>query len=356
MIVPKAKKLKSGTWFIYLRLGGEGVSITGGTEKECVHKAELAKAQYLVDRKKQDRKPRQKKSALTLRQAVDKYIAVKKTSLSPSTIRNYRLIQNNRFQDYMDKPIDSIKDWQEVYNSEVGKIKPKTLKNAFGLIKSVYLYTYGVPMPRVETQPVPKVDRPFLDAEQIKLFLKAVKGDTCEIPALLALSSLRCSEILALRWENVDLKKKTILVSGALVRDEDGKMINKATNKTDASHRYVPIFIPQLYDALKAVDEKQGRVADISPHGLYAAINRVCDKAGLPHTGVHGLRHSFASLAAVHLKLPEETTMAIGGWSDFTTMRKIYTHVSQRDMNEQTKMVEQFFKNANSKMQTENSH
>jgi len=78
---------------------------------------------------------------------------------------------------------------------------------------------------------------------------------------------------------------------------------------------------------------------------LWKAVNRVCIGAGLPAIGLHGLRHSFASLT-VHLGIPEETAMAIGGWSDFQTMRKIYTHISQRDMYTHTQALEAFFSSA----------
>ena len=351
MKVPKPRKLPSGTWFIRMRLNGENVNVSARSKTECVHKAQLIKAEYKAKKRLYGETP----GEVTLRQAVDRYIERRRPSLSPSTIRNYKLIAQNRFQDYMGRPIKSIKDWQEVYNSELGKIAPKTHKNAFGLLRSVYEDYFGRPMPKVNTAPVPKKERPFLDADQIRVFCDALRGESCEIAALLALSSLRMSEILALKWENVDLKKDRILVAGALVRDADGNIIIKETNKTEASHRYVPIFVGQLHDALDAVEDKTGRVVDFSPHGLYNAINRTCKKADLPCVGVHGLRHSFASLA-VHLRMPEEVAMKIGGWSDFTTMRKIYTHISQSDMTAKTAEFREFFgaqpqKNVNEKRQ-----
>ena len=340
MKVPKPKKMKSGVWRIQLRLNGVSVPVSAYSKTECIHRAEVIKSQHRATQRET-----RNKNTITMSQAIDKYIDRKKNALSPSTIRVYRIIQKNRFKEYMDMPLAAVKDWQAVYDSEVGRLSPKTLKNSFALIKSVYAAELGVPMPKVETAPVVKSERPFLDAEQIAAFCSALEGEDCEIGALLALSSLRCSEILALRWERVDLKKKRILVSGALVLDETGRYITKETNKTEASHRYVPIFIPQLLRALERVDDKQGRVVDYAPHGLFCAINRVCRKAGVPETGIHGLRHSFASLA-VHLQMPEEVAMAIGGWSDFTTMRKIYTHISQKNMISQTEKFEEFFKNA----------
>lgn len=351
MKVPTPRKLPSGTWFIRLRLNGAEIPVTASNKTECVHQAQFIKAEYMAKK----RVFKKSSTDITLSQAIDRYIEKKKTALSPSTIRNYRIIQKNRFQYYMPQPFANIQNWQEVYNSEVGKVAPKTLKNAWGLIKSVYLNETGQRMPEVYTAPVPKRERPFLDAEQIKAFCAALSGESCEIAALLALSSLRMSEILALRWENIDMRKKIVKVQGAIVRDENGNLVRKDTNKTYESSRPVPIFIPQLYDALNAVEDKTGRVADFSQHGLFCAVNRVCRKAGVPEVGVHGLRHSFASLA-VHLQIPEEVAMRIGGWSDFTTMRKIYTHISQADMKEKTEKFSNFFAANNNENGNENGN
>lgn len=335
-----------------MRLNGQNVPVRASDRTECIHIAQKIKAAHMADKRLMTKTT----SAVTLSDGIDRYIKKRKAALSPSTIRCYRIIQNCRFQDYMHRPFNSIKDWQAVYDSESDRLSPKTLKNSFGLLRSVYENETGQKMPTVYMSEVPESDRPYFDTDQIRVFCDAVKGESCEIAALLALSSLRCSEILALRWERVDLAKKRILVSGALVKDENGVMIEKKTNKTKASHRYVPIFIPQLLDALKAVDkdERHGRVCDFSQHGLFCAINRVCRRADLPEVGIHGLRHSFASLCAVGLQVPEEVAMQIGGWKDYMTMHKIYTHASQKEIGTKTAKLESFFATDGDKTGSEN--
>ena len=64
---------------------------------------------------------------------------------------------------------------------------------------------------------------------------------------------------------------------------------------------------------------------------LREAVHKACKKAGVTDVSVHGLRHSFASLA-YHLGVPERITMEIGGWSDPGTVNKIYTHIAKTDM------------------------
>ena len=78
------------------------------------------------------------------------------------------------------------------------------------------------------------------------------------------------------------------------------------------------------------------------PNERFWRINEICKAHGLPEVGVHGLRHSFASLA-YHLQIPEKIAMEIGGWSDDGTMRKIYTHLAQKDIAERARDFSNFF-------------
>ena len=73
-------------------------------------------------------------------------------------------------------------------------------------------------------------------------------------------------------------------------------------------------------------------------------MNKVCDENNLPRLGVHGLRHSFASLA-YHVRMSEQAAMQIGGWSDYATMRKIYTHLSTQDINAAANSMSKFYDN-----------
>ena len=185
----------------------------------------------------------------------------------------------------------------------------------------------------------------WLTPEQVTDFVAAVKGSNIEIPALLALSSLRCSELLDLKWTDIDLQKGIIRVSGSAVYDEDGNLIHKKENKNSTSRRTVPI-IPPLQEALCAATHKGEYVVTLTPNWIYKSINALCADHGLPLVGIHGLRHSFASLA-FHLNMPEKVAMQIGGWSNDATMKKIYTHLSQADVTKHANAFTSFFSNGN---------
>lgn len=351
MKVPKARKLPSGNWFIQLRLDGESVPITARTEKECIRLAELTKAEHRAGKRE---KPMEKEEK-TITQMIDDYISDKSNLLSPSTVRNYRSVQKNRFQDLMEKAPSAIseEEWLTAFNKEAAVCATKTLKNAWYFLATVLEQKAKYRLPDVNFPVGMKKKKKvlFLDNEQITAFIKALtENGNNELTkgALLALSSLRRSEIFALDWKDVDLKKDFIRVEGAVVPDENNKFVHKETNKNETSTRLVPILIPELKAVLEEEKKTSGPVVSMSVNKLWERINRLCEKNGLPKIGVHGLRHSFASLC-YHLNVPIKVTMDMGGWKDESTVSKIYTHVAKSDLDRYKNEIGAFFaqKNAN---------
>lgn len=337
MKIPNAKKLPSGSWFIRLRLGGQEIGVTRPTERDCINAARLIKAEYLAGKKA----AQSEEKSLTLGQAINRYIKSRENILSPSTIRGYQAIKSTRFLNYMSKNIQKI-DFQAMCNAESRLCAPKTLVNAWRFVASALRYADFAP-PAISLPQVPQNEKPFLSPDQIIKFMDVIRGEWFEIPALLALHSLRLSEIMGLRWENVDLKNSIITVRGAAVKDANGNLVWKPENKNRSSARAVPIMTAALKDALERENHGSPMVVTCHPDSLRRAINRVCADHDLPQVGVHGLRHSFASLA-YHLQIPEQIAMEMGGWSDIATMRKIYTHIAQSDINRYSTKMQEFFK------------
>jgi len=340
--IPRITRLPSGAWHCQLRLQdsdgkARSVSITDEDYAVVEAKARAVKAGVL------EQEPRSR-SPLTLDKAMENYIEERRNILSPSTLRGYSTIRRTRFQAYKSKKLDSFTEQlcRRMVNAEARLCSPKTLKNAWGFVSAVLRaelgVTYTVPLP----QQIPAAPR-FLTYDQILTFCAAVKDRPVEIPALLALHSLRRSEILALTWDRIDLEKDLITVAGAAVLGEDHRLVQKKTTKNQSSRRVIPILIPQLHNALAAVSDKSGPLVTCDPCTVYKRVNRICAENSLPLVGVHGLRHSFASLA-YHLGLPEKLTMQLGGWADDATMKKIYTHVAQADLDRSVSQLRDFFR------------
>lgn len=339
MKVPQPRKLKSGTWFIQMRLNGVSVPVSAPTKTECIYQAQLIKSEYKAGKRHITR------SNITLPQAIEKYTAARKNVLSPATIRNYKWVADHQFLTVQDIPLAKIKNWQELIDMEAAHYSPKTLKTTWHMVSAV-LSENDIPKPKVKLPLVMRKDKPYLNPDEVKVFVKALLGEPCEIAALLGLHSLRLAEILALTWENVDLKNKLIKVRATMVKDEHNKTVFREVTKTKASRRDVPIMIPELLTALKAVPQSKrtGLVCTHNPSGLLKQINRVCKNNGLPEIGVHGLRRSFASLAfSAQVRMTEREVMEIGGWDDAATVHKIYEQISKKQLETASAKMGSFF-------------
>ena len=332
---PTARQLPSGSWFCRVRVNGKDIPITKPTQKEAEAEAMAVKYGIIEAKEKEDEKKK------TLSETIDTYIERRSGSASPSTIYAYKRYKANCFQSMMKSDIYTTTDaqWQSAINREAKGKTPKYIANVWGLVSSA-IYEETGKRPNVKLPAKEQNQRPYLEPDQIEAFVSAIKGESVEIPALLELSSLRRSEMLAVRWQDVDFEKKIINVRGAKVYSSDG-MVHKKQNKTKTSTRTVPI-IPPLMEALKSAERKSEYVVTLNGSWIYTRINEICDSHGLPKVGNHGLRHSFASLA-YHLQIPEKIAMEIGGWADDGTMRKIYTHLSQKDIAKRAEDFSNFF-------------
>ena len=158
--------------------------------------------------------------------------------------------------------------------------------------------------------------RPFdsLEAQQL---LEAVKGDRWEAVYTVALSlGLRKGEILALRWQDVNLDTGELRVEHTLSHI-DGKL-SLAEPKTASSKR--TLTMPRMLVAalrahkirqakeLLAAGERRGEQGfvfttrygtPIAPHNLNKHFDSILSRAGMRRIRIHDLRHSAATLLLV---------------------------------------------------------
>ena len=331
--VPKPRQLRSGAWNIELRKEGE--SITEATPEACIAKAQAIRAGFVPIEKAP---PEQ-----SLKSVIRKYIDDNEAVLAPDTVRSYESMLKNRFQTYMDQDISAI-PWQEMISAEALKKAPKTVYNGWRMITAAMNYA-ELPVPKVNLPQSAQKETAWLDYEQIQVFIKAIEGKSCELACLLALHSLRISEIRALKPESI--QNDVIRIRGAVVPDKDDKLVFKKTNKNDPSRRDVQVMIPRL----TKIWPKEGEIKLQTASPLRRQIESVCRKNGLPVVTIHGLRHSFASLA-YHLKWDERTTCAVGGWGDPTCVHRIYTHLSKLDKNDNIEAMKAFYNSQNTNENT----
>jgi len=331
MKIPKAVK-RGDSYRTQVTVNGRRTSFTRDSEEEAVNAALLA----MLSTNKDEAERQKVLSKVTLRSAIEAYIANRKNVLSPSTLRAYESIMDNRFQAVMNLPLNERINWQMVVNNEAEEISAKTLKNCWGLIRSV-LHENNISIDTVRLPQVVKKPRPFLQPDEIKTFVQAIEGHRYELPYLLCLHGLRRSEMLAL--VKGDIRDGFIRVHGSVVEGSDG-FVHKDTNKNVSSNRSVPVMLPRV-EALAKKSETD-KLCPWHPGTVDKPLRTVCKHAGITEVTLHDLRRSFASLC-YHLNVSEAQTMEWGGWSDISTMRKIYIQIAEKDRAEKATALKNFF-------------
>ena len=196
----------------------------------------------------------------------------------------------------------------------------------------------------------PKVRREEVEAlspDQVKELLGAARGERLEALYVLAVyTGLRQGELLALRWDDVDLVSGKLRVSRQLQRTRDRKGLIITRLKNGKMRRTIRVG----GSAVEALSAHRARQAEeklkAGPHyrdqGLIFAthagtpldasnvINRslkpLLERAGLPPVRFHDLRHSCATLllsAAVPPKVVQERL----GHANIAMTMDVYSHV-----------------------------
>lgn len=159
----------------------------------------------------------------------------------------------------------------------------------------------------------------------------AAESPIADVVLLAAYTGMRRGEILALRWEDVDLQNKVIFVQRNLVRVNQETIIK--TPKTQRGSRRIPIDdeIVSALRRLRSVSQsdwvfsrKDGSPLD--PSTVTHQFKRIARQAGFPSLRLHDLRHTYATILltqGVQAKVVQELL----GHESITTTIDTYTHV-----------------------------
>ncbi len=209
---------------------------------------------------------------------------------------------------------------------------PKTVNNVLTvlnkLLKTAVEWDAIDRMPcTIRLLPLPKSSAAFHDFDEYERLVAAAKSDhTAYLVVLLGgEAGLRCGEMMALEWSDVDLSKRQLHI-------ERSDWKGHVTVPKGGRLRYVPLTV-RLAAALREHRHlKSNRVlcsADGSPltqRLVQGLVARAARRANLCSVGVHVLRHTFCS----HLAMRGAGARAIqelAGHRDLSTTQR-YMHVS----------------------------
>lgn len=199
----------------------------------------------------------------------------------------------------------------------------------------------------VDPPRVPRHEIATLTPEQARQLIDAAADDRYQALYVTAIATgLRQGELLGLRWEDIDLEARRLSVRHSLAR-VDGKLV-LLEPKTTRSRRMV--VLPEIaVTALRAHRTRQrmerlvagqrwvdtGHVfattvgTSIEAAAVTRAFHRALERAGLPHSRFHDLRHAAATFLLAQGFTLEDVKNLLGH-SSIVLTSNTYGHVLEQ--------------------------
>lgn len=229
-------------------------------------------------------------------------------------------------------------------------LSPKSINNIHGLLhKALSNAVKWNILPRnicdaVTPPRLRRKEKTVLAPEQAHVLLQNIKNHRLEALLTLALvTGMRCGELLALRWSDIDLTNCSLQVKRTVSYIKGHGRV-ESEPKTEKSRRQImlPLLVIEVLIRHKASQDEQRSKTEswadkdlifTNAEGDYMgvttmrdAFNRVLKEAGLPHIRFHDLRHSAATILlsrGTHPKIVQE----ILGHSQISMTLDVYSHV-----------------------------
>lgn len=210
---------------------------------------------------------------------------------------------------------------------------PKTVNNVLTvlnmLLKKAVEWDVIQRMPcTIRLLPIPKPSAGFYDFDDYEQLIAAAKitaPNAYLIVLLAGEAGLRCGEIIALEWTDVDLGKRQVCVQRSEWRGH-------VTVPKSGRLRYVPMTT-RLAVALREHRHLRGKRVICHRDGLpltqdmvTKCVRRAARRAQLNASGVHRLRNTFCSHLAMR-GAPARAIQELAGHQDLTTTQR-YMHLS----------------------------
>lgn len=351
-----------GAWYV-LDLPGSGAG--GRRRQERRRFATVAEARRALADRCRELEQTDSRSPTVERFLIDEWLPSIKASLRRSTYASYeRAVVLHIVPDLGSRHLDQVTPLEvtRFYASlqDVGRdtrsrtprgLSAKSIANIHIVLRRAFTAAVGeryVAANPCHAASRPKVRRPRMEVlrwEEVGPFIALFHGRPEQDAIALALfTGLRRGELLGLRWRDVDIQRRELNVENARL-EVDGEIFDDQP-KTERSHRLVPLVDPALavLNACLGRDEARGQPSDyvfVDRHGrpfgpdnfgkTFAAHVRSERWRGSKVT-LHGLRHTFASLALTQFGVPVNALSLILGHSSTAFTMDVYAHWMPNDL------------------------
>jgi integrase len=294
--------------------------------------------------------PRQQSSAMTFADFASglwkHYLGNKR--IKPSAVYSYHsMIEKHLVSAFGIMQLGQITtvDVTKFFNETQERVAPKYALNLYGLLNT--MFDVAVQRDLIETSPVRRKlhrpqqeqkEKPVLSPEQVNQVIEAIADEYKPLFVVAAVTGMQIGEILALRWQDVDLDAKKLTVRHSLWRGQLGTPKTKASAKTrNLLDLFVIAFrVQQLNSAFTQPDDFVFARRDGSPYErdwvresvLYPAL----DAAGIERKprqhGYHLFRHTCGSILYA---LTGDIRLAKGALANsrISTTSDIYVHTDE---------------------------
>ena len=242
-----------------------------------------------------------------------------------------KYLNTNIIEDYINQKFESGRI------DNLGGLSEKSIRDIVVVLRQILSYAnlniqFKLPkLKKKEIKILSKKDQKNLEEAVINIHT------SYSIGILLSLyTGMRLGEVCALKWKDIDLKKKLIRVSGTMVRIQDVEKENKTmviidNPKTEYSKREIPIN-KYLFNYLKEIEEKDkekyfitGNYKYMEPRTYYNRYKKIIDMVCHEEYGFHSLRHTFAT-RCIEIGMDPKTLSEILGHSDVKVTLSLSVH------------------------------
>lgn len=286
---------------------------------------------------------------LTVSELVSAYINKKVLlGIKPTTEKGYRTCENrlqSLSQGILAKSLTTYR-LDKIIAQMALKYSPKTINSTIALLSAAYddairigLLTEN-PCRNATLPKQKKREITIMSEEYVWKFFDALQGERLDYRVgyeLCLLCGLRRSEVLGLRECDVDIKQNYVKVSQTRHRVNGEDKIQDTKNTTSYRTLALPEVVAKHIEELIAEHHafpyeaseyliQDGFGAWLNPSTFTNHIYKIEEQSGLPRVGVHGLRHTFASMLNSE-GIDIARISAELGHSNINTTLSIYTHV-----------------------------
>ena len=273
-------------------------------------------------------------SIITIEETLNNWLRIHQRRLAMSTIRDYNSAINHHLipkfgHIYLsDLTVPMIKNWIVSMN-----ISAKRINNIMTPLRMIYEEAYEDeiihknPLRRIKNLPVKTREPEPFNQKEISKILKQLSGQDYNLVKTAFWTGMRTSELIGLRWSDVDFTKNQIHIRNVIVRNTEKEPKTKSSIRSIKMNEH---SITALEAQLKEHDKHKGYVFIESKSSNTPLDDQkirkklwkpALKKAGIKYREPYQTRHTFASTMLMQKKTPFWVSRQLGHASPAQTYK-----------------------------------